>query len=245
MKFFSVSCMYLRKFTGMQSRLLFLLLLTTSAVFAQKNLYIFYPSIVRPQTIQDKVEKVFHGTTVTVFGRYNDFSAKIGIEPPDMIITKTMLIRQLGSYTTVLNGFRNGKSEDKYVLLSINQPVDPKSITSETLIGSIDILGRNGMNTFVSQFFPTTPKLKRVTKMEDLLPLLTFNMTAAILVQEPAVSYFKATSNLKFNVTPLPPTKDGIVALGIKDGIDPGKTIVALKSVDEEIRAFFEIDLWK
>src|SRR5512133_688998 len=229
----------------MRKKILFLLLLTVSTVFAQKNLYIFYPSIVRPQTIQDKVETVFQGTTVTVFGRYNDFSAKIEIEPPDMVITKTMLIKQLGSYTPVLHGYRNGKSEDSYVLLSINQPVDLKSITSETLIGTIDIMGRNGMNTFVSQFFPTTPKLKRVTKMEDLLPLLTFNMTVAVLVQEPAVSYFKTTSNLNFSITPLPETKDGIVALGVKNGTDSDKIIAALKSVDKEVCSFFEVDLWK
>jgi hypothetical protein len=231
----------------MRKRILSLLLLlsTVSLVFAQKNLYIFYPSIARPQTIQDKVEKVFHGTTVTAFGRYNDFSAKIEIEPPDMIITKTMIIRQLNSYTPVLHGYRNGKSEDSYVLLSINQPIDLKNITSETLIGTIDIMGRNGMNTFVSQFFPTIPKLKRVTKVEDLLPLLTFNMTDAVLVQEPAVSYFKTTSNLNFNVTPLPETKDGIVALGIKNGINPEKIIATLKFVDKEVCALFEVDLWK
>lgn len=229
----------------MRKKIILLLLFTLTTVFAQKNLYIFYPSIVRPQTIQDKVEKVFQGTTVTVFGRYNDFSAKIEIEPPDIIITKPILIKQLGTYTPVLNGYRNGKSEDNYVLLSINQPVDPKSITSETIIGTIDIMGRNGMNTFVSQFFSTTPKLKRVTKMEDLLPLLTFNMTVAVLVQEPAVSYFKTTSNLNFIVTPLPETKDGIVALGVKNGIDPGKIIAALKSVDKEVCSFFEVDLWK
>jgi hypothetical protein len=235
----------IRKFTGMRQKFLFLLLLTISTISAQKNLYIFYPSIARPQTIQDKVEKIFQGTTVTVFGRYNDFSAKIELEPPDMVITKTLLIKQLDSYTPVLHGYRNGKSEDSYVLLSINQPVDLKNITSETLIGTIDILGRNGMNTFVSQFFPIIPKLKRVTKMEDLLPLLTFNMTTAILVQEPAVSYFKTTSNLNFNVTPLPETKDGIVALGVKNGIDPGKIIASLKSVDKEVCSFFEVDLWK
>jgi hypothetical protein len=245
MKFSNDKSDYIRKFTGMRKRILFLLLLSVLPVFAQKNLYIFYPSIARPQTIQDKVEKVFQGTTVTVFGRYNDFSAKIELEPPDMVITKPMLIKQLNSYTTVLNGYRNGKNEDSYVLLSINQPVDLKNITSETLIGTIDIMGRNGMNTFVSQFFPTIPKLKRVTKMEDLLPLLTFNMTAAVLIQEPAVSYFKTTSNLNFNVTPLPETKDGIVALGVKNGVDPGKIIAALKSVDKEVCSFFEVDLWK
>jgi len=245
MKFSNDLCYYIRKFTGMRNKIIFLLLLTLSTAFAQKNLYIFYPSIVRPQTIQDKVQKVFQGTTVTVFGRYNDFSAKIESEPPDMIITKPTLIKQLSSYTPVLNGYRNGKSEDSYVLLSINQPVDLKSITSETLIGTIDIMGRNGMNTFVSQFFQTTPKLKRVTKMEDLLPLLTFNMTVAILVQEPAVTYFKATSNLKFNITPLPETKDGIVALGVKSGVNSDKIVATLKSVDKEICSFFEVDIWK
>lgn len=212
---------------------------------AQDKVYVFYPSVARPQAVQDKLQSGAQGVVVTVFGRYNDFTAKMEIEPAQMIITKPALISQFSGYDIKMKGMRAGKAEETYVLLSINSGVDLAALTAETMIGTIDILGRNGMNDFAKQFFTTLPKLKRVTKVEDLLPLLTFNMAAAILIQEPAIQYFKSTSNLNFVITKLPESKDGIVALAVKSGGNVNKIYSVLKSADKELCSFFEVDLWK
>jgi hypothetical protein len=55
-------------------------------------------------------------------------------------------------------------------------------------------MGRNEMTGFVNTFFPSAPTLKRVTKVEDLLPLLTFNMAQAVLTTNDNVSFIKSTS---------------------------------------------------
>ncbi len=212
---------------------------------AQDKVYVFYPSVARPQAIQDKIQSSAQGVEVTVYGRYNDFTAKMEMEPAQMIITKPALINKYDDYEVKIKGTRAGKTEESYVLLSINNRVDIATLTPETVIGTIDIFGRNGMNDFAKQFFTKVPKLKRVIKMEDLLPLLTFNMAAAILVQEPAVQYFESTSNLKFTITKLSETKDGIVALAVKSGGKADKIATVLKSADKELCSFFEVDLWK
>lgn len=225
--------------------LLILLMLSASKSFSQDKVYVFYPSVARPQAVQEKITKSVQGVDVTVFGRYNDFIAKMEIEPAQMVITKPALIEQFGGYDIKIKGVRAGKSEETYVLLSIKNGVDIAVVTAETVIGVIDIFGRNKMNAFAKQFFPTTPKLKRVTKVEDLLPLLTFNMAAAILISEPAVQYFKSTSNLNFVITKLPESLDGIVALAVKKGGNAENIAVALRSADKELCSFFEVDLWK
>jgi hypothetical protein len=201
--------------------------------------------VARPQAVQDKIQKCVQGVDVIVFGRYNDFKAKMEIEPAQIIITKPALIEQFSGYDLKVRGMRAGKTDEIYVLLSINNRMDLAGVSTETVIGVIDILGRNGMSTFVQQFFPVIPKLKRVTKVEDLLPLLTFNMAAAILIQEPAIQYFKTTSNLNFAITKLPESKDGIVALAVKNGKNADKVAAALKSADKELCSYFEVDLWK
>ena len=222
-----------------------LLQLFISVLFAQEKLYVFYPSTARPQAIQDKMQENFPGVTVTVFGRFNDFTTKIDLEPPDAILTKPALVKQLANYSPAVQGSRDGKTVETYVLLSINGPVDLSTVNAETVIGVFDILGRAGMNTFANQFFPTVPKLKRVTKVEDLLPLLTFNMAAAILIEDATVSFFKSTSNLTFSITPLPATTDGIAALGIRTGCKADKSAASLKKADKETSSFFKVDLWK
>jgi hypothetical protein len=212
---------------------------------AQEKLYVFYPATVRPQIIQDKIQECFSGVTVSVFGRLTDFTAKIELDPPDAILTKTPLILQIGNYTIAVQGSNNGKIEESYVLLSTDSVQDLATIAGEKVIGVIDILGRAGMNTFAAQFFPKIPKLKRVTKVEDLLPLLSFNMVSSILINTSSVKFFRKTSNLTFNETPLPETNIGIVALGIRNGCNADKSIGALKKLDKETSAFFEVDQWK
>jgi hypothetical protein len=214
-------------------------------VMSQEKLYVFFPATIRPQAIQEKMTVAMKDVKVTVFGRYNDFTSKIMIEPPDAIITKPALIEQLGNYVISLNGRRQGKKKESYVLLSINDTLEVASITTETVIGVIDVLGRTGMKTFAGQFFPVEPKLKRVTKVEDLLPLLSFNMAAGVLIEDVFVKYIKNTSQLQFNNTPLSGSKNGIIACGIKKDGSAENVVNSLKKNNADMVALFEIDSWK
>ena len=54
-----------------------------SYTFAEEKLYVFYPTTARPQTVQETLQEFFSGISVTVFGRYNDFSEKMATDPPD------------------------------------------------------------------------------------------------------------------------------------------------------------------
>lgn len=223
-------------FTGLS------LVLLLEFLSAEEKLYIFFPSTVRPQAIQDKMQQISQGTTITVFGRYTDFTAKIEMEPPDAILTKTSLVKQMNDYSVSLNGIRGGKTVETYVLLSVDTPVDLSTITSETVIGTIDFLGRTGMNDFVKKYLPVVPKIKRVTKIEDLLPLLSFNMASAILIEEHCVDYFKKTSNLNFVVTPLSSNDDGIIALAAKKDASIDKTTELVKKLGSDAKVFFSVD---
>ncbi|MBN1306941.1 MAG: hypothetical protein JXA18_03425 [Chitinispirillaceae bacterium] len=216
-----------------------------SSTCAQEKLFVFYPTTTRPQTVQERLEENANDVSVTVFGRYVDMSEKIVNEPPDALLSKPALIRQLGNYTIALNGIRKGTAKETYVLMSINTPIDPKTVGAQTVIGAIDVLGRTGMKSFIGRFFPVEPKLKRVTKIEDLLPLLTFNMADAVLIEAVFIQYFKSTSHLEFTVTSLSETDSGIIALAIKNNGKAENTLTAFKKAGKGINTLFEVDQWK
>jgi hypothetical protein len=64
------------------------------------------------------------------------------------------------------------------------------------VVGALDLLGRDGMTAFVYTLLGTHPKLERVTKVEDLLPLLQMQRVEAILVPSRLLSEVKMASRL-------------------------------------------------
>lgn len=216
-----------------------------STTCAEGKIYVFYPTTARPQAVQERLQNALGDLTVTVFGRQGDFQEKMNSDPPDAIITKPALIDGYFDYSVALSGVRKGTPNEKYVLVSIGKPLEPLQVNGETVIGAIDLFGRNGMRSFVSQFFPVEPKIRRVTKIEDLLPLLSFDMADGVIVEEVFMDYFRATSHMDFTVTPLAALKSGIVALCIRKNGKVGNTIEVLKGSDRSIGSLFEVDLWK
>lgn len=215
-------------------------------VFAVEKIFVFFPSNINSQSMQNTMSDLIKGVSITVFGRYNDFISRTKSESPDAVITKTMLIQeQLENYEILLNGERKGKTIENYVILSTEEQFSVESVNSETIIGVLDIMGRTGMNTFSKLFFPVQPKLKRVSKLEDLLSLLSFDMIAGIMVEDVFADYFRATSQLQFNITPLKNANTGIVVLAVKKGGNAEKTIHYLKNNEKKICDLFLIEKWK
>jgi hypothetical protein len=222
--------------------LLFMLFFYGSAY--AETLYIFYPSIMRPIVMQQKMTEACPGIEIKVFGRFKDFETEVISGKPDAILTKYPVISQLGGYSVLLKGSRKGKTEESDILLSVDEKIDLNSI-SEISIGMFDILGRDGMKKMVSSYFNGEPKLKLVSKTEDMLQLLTLNMSKAILIPENHIGYFKELSNLNFVVTPVPNMKEGIVALAIKSGAGAAKIVKALTGMNDKNMAIPEVDKWE
>lgn len=207
-----------------------------------ESLYVFFPTTVGSNYVQSQLEKACPGVTITVFGRYRDFSTDIKNQPPDAIIAKTLLVKTFNDYTIKLQGVRNNGTEEAFVLVSVKKKVDPKDAIS---VGVIDILGRKGMNEYLGNYFTPMPKLKIVTKVEDLLPLLTFDMAQALLITEYHIDYLKKISELNFVVTPVPGMKGGIIALALRNNGNTSAIPNAVKSMDAASNAILEIETWK
>lgn len=225
---------------------LFVISFFVTIVSGNEKLYIFYPSTFDYQMMQNRMDTAIPGVSITVFSRYDDFALKMKAEPPEAIITKPILIQeQFNDYEVILNGIRSGKTEDSYVVLSIDSNFTIKSITSESIIGIIDIMGRMGMKTFVNRQFSIEPKIKRVSRIGDLLPFLSLDIAAGIMIESVFIDYFKSTSQAQFTEIPLPESTTGVVAFAIKKGMQADKSLNTLKLNKKSICELFYIQQWK
>jgi hypothetical protein len=210
---------------------------------ASESLYIFYPSTARPQVIQKLFSQTAPEVDVTVFGRYRDFFAFVEKEPPDAILTKAAVIDALGRYSVKLTGSRNGIVDEPFVFLSVGEKVELKQMSNLT-IGMFDMLGRKGMQDFVAPYLTPSPRLERVSKLEDLLSLLTFNMVDAVLIPEIQVNYFQTISNLQFQVTQVPQMRSAIIALAVRENKEAKAIIQALSRLNEQVMSLLEVTNW-
>ncbi len=223
---------------------IFLIVLFCSVRCFAETLYVFYPTTLSSKAMQTEIKNICPGIDITVFGRYRDFSVRVKEAPPDAILTKTQVVETIENFSVKLNGSRKGSAEEPYVFLSVDQKIDTGSIADIT-VGVLDILGRKGMTELVGKFFSPPPKIKRVTKMEDLLSLLTFDAAKAILIPEHYVAHFKKISQLNFAITPAKEMKTGIVALAVKNGGSADATVTAIKGMDSAGTSLLEVDNWQ
>lgn len=213
------------------------------SVYAER-LYVFYPSVMRTQLMQKQLSQALPGIEVRVFGRYRDFRAKTRADSPEAILSKEPVIKQLGSYSIKHQGVRDYDTDEPYVLLSVGKRVNPRNM-GRTSIGMFDILGRRGMKKFIGHYFRPKPRIKRVSKMEDLLQLLTFNMVDAILIPEIYVAYFEELSQLYFIKTRVPQMRVGIVALAVNKRRNAPHILRSLTSSNDSLKKLLDIDRWE
>ncbi len=213
------------------------------SVYAER-LYVFYPSIVRTKIMQKKLSRALPGIEVRVFGRYRDFRTKTKTDSPDAILSKEPVIKHLGRYLIKRKGIRDYDTFESYVLLSVGKRVNPANMAG-TSIGVFDILGRRGMKKFLGNYFRPRPRIKRVSKMEDLLQLLIFNMVDAVLIPEIYVAYFEDISNLYFIKTPVPDIRVGIIALAVKKRRYAPHILRSFSSMNDNLKTLLDIENWE
>jgi len=217
-------------------------LLFSISQLSAANLYVFYPSDIRPKALQDKINQRCPNVNTVAFGRVVDFYRQIEHVPPNAIVSLKPVVHRQKSYTESLKGNKNGRYVEEYLLVSINKPVDLKQIEN-LKIGVLDILGRKPMKRFMNDLFKRKLKIKRVVKTEDFLPLLTFGLADAIFVSK---TTFKKLQNKSKQI--LVPTKIGIsIGLAVT-GIHPqdnNDIAQCIKGLDNNTNTLLGIDGWE
>ena len=102
------------------------------------------------------------------------------------------------------------------------------------------------MGKFVAKVLgvSTKFKIKRVTKTEDLLPLLQFSAADAILIPKSSVDSIRKKSKLELTVELESPTKVGYPALGFLPKARKGAIEGAIKKLPPQVNAIIGVKRW-
>lgn len=206
-------------------------------------LYVFINSAEKPRTLQKKLETGMPGVVVTVFGRFRDFESAIEAARPDAVLALQPVLTELGMKPS-LQGTYKSSPDEAYALVAVGKSVDAATAAQLT-IGSVDILGRSMMKNFVGKVLGTTtaPKVKLVTKTEDLLPLLQFGQADVVLLPERQTALLTGRSELDLKVSILPNRVHLVAAAAVTP---KGQSVLSLvKNLDTSVSADMGVDSWR
>jgi hypothetical protein len=152
---------------------------------------VFLHVAVKQRALQGELQAALPGIEVTAVGRIGDFE-RTQKEGVDAVLAVPAVLAAF-KLTAKLWGVRAGSIEEKYSLVGVGSEPDPSKITA---VGALDLLGRDGTNGFVKGLLGASPRVERVSKVEDLLPLLQMQRVEAVLLPSRLFSDIKSASKL-------------------------------------------------
>lgn len=221
------------------------LALATTARAAEASrpvLYVYLHTESKSAMLERALQDEMRAVAVTAFGRFRDFEEAMADRPPDAVMTLGALLSAL-DVPLVLQGLRANSDSEAYVLISPDTPLEgPLSGKS---VGVVDLLGRNGTQDFVAKLLDTPDiKLKRVTKTEDLLPLLQFSAVDAVLVASASVKGIRERSRLRLEVRELP-ARVALPAVGGVKGKGHEQLLRQIQALGPATNRILGVDRWR
>jgi hypothetical protein len=218
------------------------ILLGSAGSQAGAKVYVFFPSLLRPNAIQSALSEKCSGLDITVFGRLADFQGQMTSAPPDGVIAPHAVLEQFAGYKSVLKGSLKGSTSEPLVFLSVGKGVADDGLAKLNL-GVVGFLDRAKLGNWVQGAVGSQPKLKNVTKIEDLLPLLTFQNADAVLIQESAAKEIKSKSQANLVETKAK-GKYELVGVAAKDDASAKALEAAFKGLGAKEKNMLGVDGW-
>ena len=158
------------------------------------KLLVFLHVALKQRALESELQAALPGLEVRAVGRLGDFER--GLEDgQDAVLSLPALLSSHG-LSGKLQGMRAGSPEERYSLVGAGGVPDPARVAA---VGALDLLGRDGTNAFVQGLLGTKPKVERVTKFEDLLPLIQMQKVDAILLPTRLLPDLQSASRLTLN----------------------------------------------
>jgi hypothetical protein len=202
------------------------------------KLLVYLHVAVKQRAFQSLLGAGLPGVTATAVGRLADFERALQ-DSPDAVLTLPVVLAAR-SLTAALRGHTRGTTEERYALVGSGAAPDPARVGS---IGALDLLGRDGTNRFVKRLVGPQARVERVTKIEDLLPLLQMQRVEAVLLPARLVAELRAASRLALAERELELTV-GLPAVASTGG-GGGSVLAAIGKMPKEVSKLLGVDEWR
>lgn len=205
---------------------------------AELKLLVFLHVALKQRALQSELQAALPSLAVTAVGRLADFERGLR-DAPDAVLTLPLVMAAFGM-TPHTQGRTGGSAEEKYSLVSSGAAADPARVTA---VGALDILGRDATTSFIHGLLGSRPKVERVTKVEDLLPLLQMQRVDAVVVPSRLVSEVQTGSRLSLTQRELT-TQVKLPALASVGG-GGGQAISAVSRLPVKVSKTLGVDEWR
>lgn len=215
----------------------------SQAAPARPSLYVYLHTDAKSANLESSLKARLAALDVTVFGRFRDFEEAMATSKPDAVLGLQALLVSLEAPIT-LQGLRKGVPSEPYALVSSGSPLE--GALAGKVVGVVDLLGRKGTQDFVAGLLKTSDlKLKRVTKLEDLLPLLQFSAADAVLMPAAEVKSVTERSRLPLRARELPEGRVGLASVSVLNPQHRDLVVKQVLSLDAETNRVLGVDKWR
>jgi hypothetical protein len=209
---------------------------------ARPSLYVYLHTEVKFSALEKALGHTLPDLEVTVFGRFRDFEESNANRKPDAVQAQQPMLAMLALPTTQ-QGLRGDSEWEPYVLLSEEGVAQDEA--AARVVGVVDLLGRTGTQQLVSRLLRDPHiELRRVTKLEDLLPLLQFSAAGSVLASASAAKTITQRSRLRLRVQSVPDARVGLPALGVWTPEKRALIVRQVQAIDPAILHILGLDRW-
>lgn len=205
---------------------------------AEVKLLVFLHVALKQRALQSELQAAMPSLSVTAVGRLADFERGLR-DGQDAVLTLPLVMTAFGM-TPQAQGRSGGSAEEKYALVSSGAAADPARLKA---VGALDILGRDATTSFIHGLLGARPKVERVTKIEDLLPLLQMERVDAVVVPSRLVSEVQSGSRLSLTQRELT-TPVKLPALA-NVGTGGNQAIAAVSRLPLKVSKTLGVDEWR
>jgi hypothetical protein len=155
-------------------------------VLRAQELYCYYPSLlsVKERTLALKDDGALAGMSIEVFSIFRDQQMLMEQKQPELVIAPGLFTEFYTDYKPIAYMTYEHKVATPYLLLCLNPHASIEDITKKRL-GIIDEVGRGNSNEFVYKILGLKPaKVRRVSKTQDLIPLLLLGNADFVLMRQ-------------------------------------------------------------
>lgn len=201
------------------------------------SLVVYLHLDMKQRALQEMLSSALGGMAVTAVARYGDLQRQIAAGASALLALGPVLAA-VGARPAV-TGLVGGRETEPYALLGGTRV--PSGQVQR--VGAVDLLGRKGTPTFVHEVLRSKVEVERVTKLEDMLRLLQFEMADAILLPQRIVPVMRGKSELHLESSRAP-NEVSLPALAV---LNSAGNIVAdkLKRIPTSVRSQLGVESWR
>jgi hypothetical protein len=202
------------------------------------KLLVFLHAALKQRAFEAELQAALPGLEVRTVGRVGDFERALA-DGQDAVMSLPALLT-LHGLVGRLQGRRGGSPDERYSLVGVGTAPDPTRVAA---VGALDLLGREETNAFVCDLLGAKPRIERVTKFEDLLPLIQMQKVDAILLPSRFLPDLQAASRLQLAQRELAK----LVKLPAVASVGPGgpDALAAIAHLPAKVSRTVGVDEWR